>query len=180
MKLFRGVALFFMIIALSSTINAKSAKQIDAEADASLLNFAKEVKGSQNFLDKNAKGYLIFPEVIKAGIGIGGEYGEGVLRIGGKSVEYYSTASASVGFQLGVQSKSIVVAFLTDQALANFRKSDGWKVGVDGSVAIIKWGGGKDISNTNFAKPVIGFIYGNRGLMYNLTIEGSKFTKIVR
>ncbi len=180
MKLSKNIVLFLMILTLGSTLYAKSAKQIDQEADASLVKFSKEVKGSQSFLDKNAKGYLIFPEVIKAGIGIGGEYGEGVLRIGGKSVEYYSTASASVGFQLGVQSKSIVVAFLTDEALANFRRSDGWKVGVDGSVAIVKWGGGKDISNTNFSKPVIGFIYGNKGLMYNLTIEGSKFTKIVR
>ncbi len=180
MKIFKSTLVFLVVFGLSSLLQAKTAEVIDTQANTSLVNFSKEVQGSQTFLDKNAKGYLIFPEVLKAGVGIGGEYGEGVLRINGKSVQYYSTASASIGLQFGVQSKSIIVAFLTEKALADFQKGDGWKVGVDGSVALIEWGTGKDISNTTFSQPVIGFIYGNKGLMYNLTIEGSKFTKIVR
>ena len=180
MKMFKSTLLFIMVLSVSTLLQAKTAEVIDVQADTALINFSKEVQGSQSFLDKNAKGYLIFPEVLKAGVGIGGEYGEGVLRVNGKSVQYYSTASASIGLQFGVQSKSILVAFLTEKALLDFQKSAGWKVGVDGSVALVQWGAGKDISNTTFSQPVIGFIYGNKGLMYNLTIEGSKFTKIVR
>jgi len=180
MKLWKSILTLVAISALSSTLYAKSAEVINSEADMSLVQFHKEVQGSQSFLNKNAKGYLIFPNVVKAGIGIGGEYGEGVLRVKDTSIQYYSTASASVGLQFGLQKKAILIAFLTDKALADFQKSDGWKVGVDGSVALVKWGAGKDISNATFNKPVIGFVYGNEGLMYNLTIEGSKFTKIVR
>jgi len=125
-----------------------------------------------------AKGVLVFPKVYKAGIGIGGEYGEGALRIGGRTVDYYSTAAASFGFQLGAQAKSIVLIFTNEEALKKFRDSEGWKVGVDGSVALVDVGVGKAVNTTNIKDPVVGFIFGQKGLMYNLTLEGSKFTKL--
>jgi len=125
-----------------------------------------------------AKGVLVFPKVYKAGIGIGGEYGEGALRIGGRTVDYYSTAAASFGFQLGAQAKSIVLIFTNEEALKKFRDSEGWKVGVDGSVALVDIGDGKAVDTTNIKDPVVGFIFGQKGLMYNLTLEGSKFTKL--
>ena len=109
---------------------------------------------------------------------MGGETGEGVLRVGGSTVGYYRTSSGSVGFQLGAQSKSIVIAFLTREALDKFKNSNGWKVGVDGSVALIDVGGGKTIDTDNVRDPVVGFIFGSKGLMYNLTLEGSKITKL--
>lgn len=173
-----AVFLSFTII-LPSAVYAASAKEINIRVDGTLNRFAEEITGGSEFL-KKSYGALVFPNVIKAGIGIGGEYGEGALRIGGKTVEYYSTAAASVGFQLGAQSKSIVLVFLTKEALADFRKSDGWKAGVDGSVAIVKWGVGEDINTIDVKDPIVGFVFSNKGLMYNLTIEGSKFTKIVR
>ena len=98
--------------------------------------------------------------------------------MGGKTVDYYSTAAASVGFQLGAQAKSIVVIFTEESALKKFRESEGWKVGVDGSVALVDIGVGKAVDTTNIRDPVIGFIFGQKGLMYNLTLEGSKFTKL--
>jgi lipid-binding SYLF domain-containing protein len=180
MKILKFTLAILAIFTINSNIYAKSAQAIDIDVNKSLELFAKTVKGSNAFLAKSAKGYLVFPNVVKAGMGVGGEYGEGALRVDGKTVQYYSTASASIGFQFGIQTKAILIAFLTDKALNDFHKSNGWKVGVDGSIAIIKIGGGQDISNTTFNKPVIGFVYGNKGLMYNLTIEGSKFTKIVR
>ncbi len=158
---------------------AASAAEIDIGVNGTLKRFRKEVTGGDEFLTK-ASGVLVFPAVYKAGIGIGGEYGEGALRIDGKTVTYYSTAAASIGFQLGAQAKSLVVVFLTEQALEDFRKSKGWKAGVDGSIAIIKWGVGEDINNVDIKDPVVGFVFNNKGLMYNLTLEGSKFTKIVR
>ncbi len=166
-------------ILLPLSASAKSATEIDIGVDGTLDRFAEEVTGGRQFLAK-AAGVLVFPEVLKAGIGIGGEYGEGALRVGGKTVDYYSTASASIGLQLGVQQKSIVVVFLTSEALRDFRKSDGWKAGVDGSVALIEWGVGKDINTESIKDPVVGFVLDNKGLMYNLTLEGSKFTKLDR
>jgi lipid-binding SYLF domain-containing protein len=172
---------FFVIafISLQDVADASSAEEINIRVDGALERFSKEVSGGSAFL-KKADGVLVFPKVIKAGIGIGGEYGEGALRIKGKTVEYYSTAAASIGFQLGAQTKSIVLVFLAEKALSDFRKSDGWKAGVDGSVALVEWGVGEDINTVDIKDPIIGFVFSNKGLMYNLTIEGSKFTKIVR
>lgn len=155
---------------------AASAAEIDHEVDQTLEAFQK-IEGASAFLPIT-KGMLVFPKVYKAGIGIGGEYGEGALRVGGKTVDYYSTAAASFGFQLGAQAKSIVVLFTNESALKQFRESEGWKVGVDGSVALVDIGAGKAVDTTNIKDPVIGFIFGQKGLMYNLTLEGSKFTKL--
>lgn len=173
--------ILFIIIGLLFPMDssAASAEKITIGVNDTLKRFSKEVSGGSEFL-KNAKGVLVFPSVIKAGFGIGGEYGEGALRISGKTVEYYNTAAASIGLQLGAQSKSIVLAFLTKKALSNFRKSKGWKAGVDGSVALLKWGVGEDINTVDIKDPIVGFVFSNKGLMYNLTIEGSKFSKIDR
>jgi lipid-binding SYLF domain-containing protein len=179
------VLLSAMFVALASAVSfikpnhayGASAQEIDIKVDATLKVFASEVKGATEFL-KSAKGVLVFPSVLKAGIGVGGEYGEGALRINGKTVDYYNTAAASIGFQLGVQEKSIVIVFMQDKALANFRDSSGWKAGVDGSVALVEWGKGEDINTIDIQDPIVGFVFGNKGLMFNLTLEGSKFTKI--
>jgi len=120
---------------------AKSAKEIDSGVDDSLEKFYKKIGKAEDF-GKKAEGILVFPSVIKAGFGIGGEYGEGALRIKGKTVEYYSTAAASFGFQLGVQSKTLILMFMSKKALKNFRDSKGWEVGVDASVALIAVGAG--------------------------------------
>jgi len=156
---------------------AADAREIDVSVNVALEQFREEVKGADEFL-AGAKGYLVFPKVVKAGIGVGGEYGEGALRIGEKTEAYYSTASASIGLQLGVQKKSIIIVFLSGQSLDKFRKSEGWEVGVDGSVALIKVGAGGSIDSTNIKDPIVAFVFGQKGLMYNLTLEGSKFTKL--
>lgn len=160
-----------------ASVMAASAAEINIKVDATLKRFRNEITGGSAFLDR-ASGVLVFPSVIKAGFGIGGEYGEGALRIGGKTVTYYSTAAASIGFQIGAQTKSVVLVFLNGQVLKDFRNSDGWKAGVDGSVAVLEWGVGEDINTTDIKDPIVGFVFSNKGLMYNLTIEGSKFTKI--
>ncbi|MDJ0710384.1 MAG: YSC84-related protein [Woeseiaceae bacterium] len=156
---------------------ATSASSLNRQADHSIGIFSQQVNGAEVFLNQ-AAGYLVFPRVIKAGVGVGGESGEGVLRVGGSTVAYYRTTSGSIGFQFGAQSKSIVIAFMTRDALERFRKSEGWRVGVDGSVALIDVGVGKTIDTDNIRDPVVGFIFGSKGLMYNLTLEGTKFTKL--
>jgi lipid-binding SYLF domain-containing protein len=169
-------AVMIALFLFAAPANAASATEIDHEVDKTLEAF-KKIEGAKAFLPI-AKGMLVFPKVYKAGIGIGGEYGEGALRVGGKSVDYYSTAAASIGFQLGAQAKSIIVLFTNESALNKFRESEGWKVGVDGSVALVDLGAGKALDTNNIKDPVIGFIFGQKGLMYNLTLEGSKFTKL--
>lgn len=178
-KLTRALLSLLLVAAISlpTATSAKSGVELDIAVNEAIQAFKKEVNGSEVFL-RHAAGLLVFPKVYKAGIGIGGEYGEGALRIGGKTVDYYSTASASIGFQLGGQAKTIVIAFMTQDSLKKFRDSTGWKVGVDGSVALIDLGAGKTIDTDNIKDPVVGFIFGSKGLMYNLTLEGSKFSKL--
>ncbi len=182
---FRGVwliaALAACIVALNawpaSPALAASAKEIDTSVDEALAHFEKEVKNSKSFID-SSKGVLVFPSVMKGGLGVGAEYGEGALRIGGKTVNYYSTAAASFGLQAGGQVKTIIVVFLQADALKRFRDSEGWKAGVDGSVAVVTLGAGGAIDTSKLKDPIVGFILGQKGLMYNLTLEGSKFTKL--
>lgn len=169
--------IMFVAMLFASTVLAASAAKIDREANKALVVFKEDVNGAEVFLNQ-AAGYLIFPRVIKVGIGLGAESGEGALRVGGQTVAYYRTTAGSIGFQLGAQAKSIVIAFMTKESLQKFRDSSGWKVGVDGSVALIDLGAGKTIDSNNIKDPVVGFIFGSKGLMYNLTLEGSKFSKL--
>ena len=169
-------ALFF---ALSSFLTASPAAQkLDKKSDLAVAQFLREVKGGQKFLDE-VKGYLIFPEITKAGFMIGGSYGEGALRVNGHTKHYYSVTSASFGFQAGAQQHAMLIAFLSEASLNNFINSNGWEAGVDGSIAIIDNGFSKDISSISYEKPIIAFVYGEKGLMGSLSIKGNKFQKII-
>ncbi|NNG14494.1 MAG: hypothetical protein HKM22_04975 [Gammaproteobacteria bacterium] len=156
---------------------AASKQEIDVKVQVALERFYKEVGGAKKFASI-AEGILVFPNVIKAGFGIGGEYGEGALLIKGKTVEYYSTAAASIGFQLGAQTKTMILVFTSKSALEKFRNSDGWEAGVDGSVALVDLGAGGTIDTSTIKDPIVAFVFGNKGLMYNLTLEGSKYSKL--
>ncbi len=159
--------------------SAKTAKEINSEVNAALELFIQQVKGGKEFLN-TAKGVLIIPNIVKAGAGIGGEYGEGALRIGGKTVDYYSLVAGSVGLQIGAQKMNLILVFKQNDALDKFRKSSGWKAGVDGSVAFTDVGAGKSVDTVSVKDPIVAFLFGQRGLMANATIEGAKFTKLAR
>ena len=162
---------------LPGVSQARTGQEIDASVNAALDGFTKQVKGASGLL-QTAKGVLVFAGVIKAGIGVGGEYGEGALRISGKTVAYYSIGAASIGLQLGAQKKDIIIVFLQDKALKDFQASEGWQVGVNGSVVVVDLGADASIDTTKANKPIVGFVVGQKGLMYNLTLEGSKISKI--
>jgi lipid-binding SYLF domain-containing protein len=121
---------------------------------------------------------LVFPSVIKAGIGIGGEYGEGALRSGGRTVGYYKTTTGSLGLQLGAQSKSVIIAFMTDAAYQQFLNSSGWTAGADAGVALLKTGANGRLDTSSVTQPVVGFVLTNSGLMFNLSLEGTKVSKL--
>lgn len=160
-------------------VRAASKEEINAEVREAVQNFYRHTSAGRELAQK-AAGMLVFPSVIKAGIGIGGEYGEGALLVKGKTVAYYNIAAASIGFQLGAQARSQIVLFMSENALARFRRSEGWTAGVDGSVALATLGAGGSIDTETAKKPVIGFIFSGKGLMYNLTFEGSKISKLER
>jgi lipid-binding SYLF domain-containing protein len=171
---------FLVTLGIASVPRSEAASaQIDADVRATLDEFFRQVRGSRELVSKSAA-VLVFPSVIKAGIGIGGEYGEGALLTRERTLDYFNIVSASIGFQLGAQSRSVIIVFMTPEALASFRRTQGWKIGVDASVAIVTVGAGGSIDTSRIASPIVGFIFDNKGLMYNLTLEGSKITRIRR
>ena len=157
-KLYPLIVISALMLIISSYTMAKPAQVIEEEANMALAQFYHDVKGSKKFLSK-VKGYLVFPKILKAGFVVGGEYGEGVLRVNGETKHYYSLISGSIGFQAGVQQNTMVIAFITKRSLLNFIRSDGWEAGVDGSIAIAQWGAGKDISTISFEKPIVAFVF---------------------
>ena len=169
------------VLALGQPAGAAAATkaEIDADVQEALGNFYKHTSAGRRLAQK-AAGMLVYPKIIKAGIGIGGEYGEGALLVKGRTAAYYNIAAASIGFQLGAQVKSQILLFMNAKVLEDFRKSRGWQAGVDGSVALATLGAGGEISTDTVKEPIIGFIFSNKGLMYNLTFEGTKITRIER
>lgn len=173
-----ALILSFLGISIANEAIAVSAESIDAGVKRS-LDMLKDIRGGKDVAEK-AAGMLVFPAVFKAGLGLGGEYGEGALVIDGKTVDYYSTAAASIGFQLGGQKKTIIIAFMNDTALNDFRNSSGWKIGADASVTVIAIGADGSIDTSKTNKPIVAFVFDQKGLMYNLSLEGAKVTKIKR
>jgi lipid-binding SYLF domain-containing protein len=176
---FFGLVLLSVLALAPLSGRAASKAEIDARVREGVQELYKTSSAAKELAGK-ARAILVFPQVYKGGVGIGGEYGEGALLVGGRTVDYYNIASASVGFQLGAQKRAIAIMFMTDEAYKKFRDSDGWKAGVDGSVALATLGTGGALDTETVRKPIIGFVYSNKGLMYNLTLEGSKITRIKR
>ena len=152
-----------------------SASEIDKDAELAIDLLVKDINDSKLILNQ-AYGYLVFPRVVKVGMGIGLETGEGVLKVSELSSDYYRISSGSLGFQVGAQAKAIVIAFMTEDILNNFRNNPGWKIGVDGHITIIDKGMNQSIDTDNILDPIVAFVFDSRGLMYSLTLEGSVFT----
>ena len=171
------VALFAVGFGLAENSFAAAAEEIDASANVATRRFYKQVDGAEEFV-RSAKGLLIMPGVKKAAFIIGGEYGEGALRIGGETVDYYNIVSGSVGFQIGVEAKDIIIAFMTQEALDGFRASSGWEAGLDGNVALITTGAGERVDTRTIKDPIVGFVFDVKGLMADISFKGAKFTKL--
>ena len=164
--------------ATTGTKNVSSRRAaINAGYDSTLSRLYSSVPGSRELVAK-ARGTLIFPSVIAAGLGVGGQYGEGELRAGSSTPTYYNLASISVGLQIGAQSKAIIFLFLTQEALDRFRQSEGWSAGADASVAVLHTGANGAIDINAIRAPVVAFVLTNTGLMANLTLEGTKITRL--
>ncbi|TKC87245.1 hypothetical protein FAZ69_18095 [Trinickia terrae] len=161
----------------TSATNASKRQSINASVDATMSRLYATVPGSRELVGK-ARGVLVFPSVIQAGLIVGGQYGEGALRVGGSTVGYYSTASGSLGLQAGAQSKAIVFLFMTQEALDKFRSTDGWSAGGDASVALVKMGANGAIDTNTATAPVEVFVLTNAGLMGDLSLQGTKVSRL--
>ncbi|RXZ43430.1 BPSL1445 family SYLF domain-containing lipoprotein [Crenobacter cavernae] len=161
----------------TSSTSMSKRQTIDAGVDETLTKLYREAKGSRELVAK-AKGVLVFPSVLAAGLVIGGEYGEGALREGAKTSGYYQTASGSIGLQAGAQSKAVILVFMTQEALDKFRNSSGWTAGVDANVALIKVGADGSIDTKTAQADVAGFVLTNTGLMFNVSLQGTKISRL--
>ncbi len=164
-------------IGLPGQARAASAAEIDAKSDAALNSLFKSNEGARALSEK-AKGVLIFPSIIKGGFIVGGAYGQGALRVGGKTVAYYNSVAGSYGLQIGAQSFSYVLFFMTEQSMSYLDKSDGWEIGLGPSIVVADEGFGTKASSTTLQAEIYAFIFGQHGLMAGLGIEGSKITRI--
>ena len=157
--------------------HAATKGEIDASVKASMARFGKEIKGGNEYL-KAAKGALVIPNVTKAALVVGGQYGQGALQIGGKTVRYYSITAGSLGWQIGGEQYDLVILFMTDDALNKFQKSEGWEAGVDAEVTLIQVGAELTVATLRSQHPIAGFVFDQKGLMAGVSIRGSKFTPI--
>ena len=178
--MFKGFLMLTILnfsMSFSNFTFAKNTIEIDAAIESALTRFTDEIKGSQAFLD-GARGTLVIPRMIKAGVILGMEYGEGALIVDGIKVQYYRAFSTSLGIQLGVGAKDLVILFFDDDAMDDFLYSSGWQAGVDGTVALWNMGAGGSIDTTESQDPIVGFVFGHKGIIAGLSMEGTKFTKI--
>jgi lipid-binding SYLF domain-containing protein len=177
------LSLALMAIALpafaSSVVFADTKPELDVGVHETLKAF-DALNPHNHHLLQHAAGALVFPRVTKGGAGIAGEYGEGALRIAGKTVGYYSLSSASIGLTLGAAKRSEIIVFTTQESLDSFTSSKGWVIGADTGVAMISSGGGGNYDTETLKKPVMGFAFAEKGLIGDLSLEGSKIDKIDR
>jgi lipid-binding SYLF domain-containing protein len=167
------------MVSLSSAHAAATAKAIDRDAGEALDQLYERNPVAKD-IAKKARGILIFPNIVKAGLILGGSYGEGVLKQGGKTVAYYNSVSASYGLQAGAQSYGYVVFLMNDKALTYLNQSKGWEIGVGPTVVVVNEGVAKNLSSTTLQDDAYAFIFGQQGLMAGISIEGSKISKIKR
>jgi len=166
-----------LTFAQPAELTAKSMNEIDAAIETSLTRFTTEIQGGESFLE-GARGVLVIPRMWKAGVLLGFEFGEGALIVDGVKVQYYKALTTSLGIQLGVGSKDLIILFFDDTAMDNFLYSSGWEVGVDGAVALFTIGAAGAADTNTFKDPIVGFVFGQKGLIAGVSMEGTKFTKI--
>lgn len=172
-----GLAALAAIPFAPTSAQAASRREID-ESVNNALNRLYTSQPATRALVERAKGALIFPNIVKAGLLVGGEFGEGALRRGSQTAGYYNVVSASFGLQAGAQSFSMALLFMTDSALRYLDRSDGWQIGTGPSFVVADEGLARHYSSTTVTQEVIAYIFGQQGLMAGIGIEGAKITRI--
>lgn len=163
----------------SATANAATGKEIDSAATAALKQLMQQNPAARALAD-NAVAVLVFPRITKAGLMVGGQYGEGAMRKGGKTVAYYESVAASYGLQAGVQTFSYVLFLMTPSAVDYLDRSDGWDIGIGPSVVVVDEGMARTLTTTTAKSDVYAFVFGQKGLMAGIGLQGTKISKIAR
>lgn len=169
-----GLAVATLLASVTSF--AASQAEIDASVADTVAKF-DSLNPNHHALLQKAAGVLVFPHVTKAGAGIAGEHGQGVLQIKGKTQGYYSVSSASIGATLGVAKHSEIIVFMTQDSLDKFVNSKGWSVGADAGVAVVKGAAG-DYDTQTLQRPILGFVFGEKGLIADVSLEGTKINRL--
>jgi len=172
-------ALLMASVIYAQYAEAKTANEIDAIVNEAINRFSKQVDGAEELMSQ-AEAVLVMPNLTKAGFVAGGEYGEGALRVGGKTKGYYNLIAGSVGLTFGPEEMDIIIAFMTEDALKGFQKVGGWEVGVDSNVALIYIGAEKRLDTTKLKDPIFCFVFDAKGLILETSLRGAKFTEIKR
>jgi lipid-binding SYLF domain-containing protein len=173
-----AAASFAAVALLLSSVSFGATKaEIDKGVHQTLQQFY-QLNPMHKDLVSRAKGELIFPKITKGGVGVGGQFGEGALRIDGKTVAYYSISSASVGLTLGLAKHKEVILFMNQEVLDKFMNSHGWSIGADTGVAVLDKGAGGDYDTQSLQRPILAVVFGEKGLIGDVSLEGSKVTKL--
>jgi lipid-binding SYLF domain-containing protein len=181
-NLLRGFVRFSVVFSLLTFISphfaqATDAAQIDREVKVALETLYADSDVAKD-LAMEAKGILIFPDVIKAGLIVGAHYGEGALLQNGETAGYYNTVAASYGLQIGAQTFGYALFFMTDKDLDYLKSSSGWEIGVGPSIVVVDAGAAKSLTTTTARDNVYAFFFDQKGLMAGLGLQGSKITKV--
>jgi len=178
-QLVLGVAIAVCALFTSMPCLAQSKEAIDAGVEKAVRQF-NQLDSRHATLENSAAGVLIFPQVTKGGVALAAEYGAGVLQVKGATVGYYSLASASLGLTAGMATRSEIILLMTQEALDRFLRSQGWSIGADAGIALISKGVAGDYDGSAFRKPILGFVFGESGLIADLSLEGSRINKITK
>jgi len=172
-----GVLMALMLLAIPQISQAETAAVINRDVTNALNTLYKTTPAAKK-MSEIAKGVLVFPSIIKGGFIIGGQYGEGALRVNGKTTGYYRTVAASYGLQAGAQSFGYALFFLSDADLKFLKSSDGWELGVGPTIVVMDEGMSRSFSTSTAQSGVYAFFFDQKGLMAGLGIQGSKISKI--
>ena len=169
--------LALVVVAIPAPSRADSAAAINHDVTAALNQLYASSPAAKK-MASTAKGILVFPNIVKGGFIIGGQFGEGALRVGGKTKGYYRSVAASYGLQAGVQQFGYALFFLSDDDLKYLKNSGGWEIGVGPSVVVVDEGMASSFTTTTARSGVYAFFFNQKGLMAGLGIQGSKITEI--
>lgn len=175
-----GICVAAVLLALSSLLSpafADSAAEIDRDVSAALNDLYASEPAAKELGDKS-KAILVFPDVLKAGLIVGGQYGEGALRMGDKTIGYYNSVAASYGLQAGAQKFGYAMFLMTDSALQHLKESDGWEIGTGPSIVVVDKGAAGALTTTTLKDDIYAFFFDQKGLMAGLGLQGTKISRI--
>lgn len=173
-----GMAGLTLTAACGNGVGSSNAAKIDARVDATLTEMYASYPNTVEIANK-ANGMLVMPLITDAGFIFGGAFGQGALRIQGATVDYYSAISGTAGLQIGAQQYAHVLFFMTEEALNNFRRSNGWTAGADIGYVVDATGDSLSTDTTTLRSPVLAAVFGQAGLKFGATVEGTKYTRII-